>query len=52
VKSRFDEMYRLLLEWLPKSEWSVLPGASHFLQLEQPRAAADALEAFIRRHRL
>jgi pimeloyl-ACP methyl ester carboxylesterase len=49
---RFAETYRLLLEWLPKAEGSVLPGASHFLQLEQPRAAADPLAAFFRRHRL
>ena len=49
---RFEETYRLLLEWLPKRKGCVLPGASHFLQLEQPRAAADALAAFFRRHPL
>jgi pimeloyl-ACP methyl ester carboxylesterase len=47
---RFGETYRLLLEWLPNAEGSVLPGASHFLQLEQPRAVAEALAAFFRRH--
>lgn len=49
---RFGETYRLLLEWLPNAEGSVLPGASHFLQLEQPRAAAETLAAFFRRHPL
>lgn len=49
---RFGETHRLLLEWLPKPEGSVLPGASHFLQLDQPRAAAEALAAFFRRHQL
>lgn len=52
LHSRFGETYRLLLEWLPKAEGSVLPGASHFLQLEQPRALAEALSAFFRRHPL
>jgi pimeloyl-ACP methyl ester carboxylesterase len=49
---RFHETYRLLLEWLPKAEGFVLPGATHFLQLEQPRATAEALAAFFGRHRL
>jgi pimeloyl-ACP methyl ester carboxylesterase len=49
---RFGETYRLLLAWLPKAEGSVLPRASHFLQLEQPRAMAEALAAFFRRHPL
>jgi pimeloyl-ACP methyl ester carboxylesterase len=49
---RSGETYRLLLEWLPNAEGSVLPGASHFLQLEQPRAMAEALAAFFRRHPL
>jgi pimeloyl-ACP methyl ester carboxylesterase len=48
---RFAETHRLLLEWLPNAEGSVVSGASHFLQLERPRAAADALAAFFRRHR-
>jgi pimeloyl-ACP methyl ester carboxylesterase len=49
---RFGETYHLLLEWLPDAEGFVLPGASHFLQLEQPRAAAEALAAFFGRHPL
>jgi pimeloyl-ACP methyl ester carboxylesterase len=49
---RFSETYHLLLEWLPKAEGSVLPGASHFLQLEQPRAVAEALAGYFRRHAL
>jgi pimeloyl-ACP methyl ester carboxylesterase len=49
---RFGETYHLLREWLPKAEGSLLPGASHFLQLERPRAVAEALSAFFRRHPL
>jgi 3-oxoadipate enol-lactonase len=49
---RFGETYRLLLKWLPSAEGSVLPGATHFLQIEQPRAAAEALAAFFRTHHL
>jgi pimeloyl-ACP methyl ester carboxylesterase len=50
---RFEETYRLLLEWLPHAEGFVLPGATHFLQLEHPTAAAglaEALAAFYSRH--
>jgi pimeloyl-ACP methyl ester carboxylesterase len=46
---RFGETYRLLLEWLPSAEGFVLPGATHFLQLENPNASAGlaaALAAF------
>jgi pimeloyl-ACP methyl ester carboxylesterase len=49
---RFGETYRLLLEWLPQAEGHILAGASHFLQLEQPRGAAEALAAFFGRHPL
>ena len=49
---RFEETYRLLLEWLPRGEGVVVPGLSHFLQLEDPAAVADALAAFLDRHPL
>lgn len=52
---RFGETYRLLLEWLPKAEGFVLPGATHFLHLEDPhhrQALAGALAAFFARHPL
>jgi pimeloyl-ACP methyl ester carboxylesterase len=50
---RFEETYRLLLEWLPHAEGFVLPGATHFLQLEHSTAAArlaEALAGFYSRH--
>ena len=43
---RFGETHRLLLAWLPHAEGFVLPGATHFVQLENPRALADALATF------
>jgi pimeloyl-ACP methyl ester carboxylesterase len=50
--SRFGETHRLLLAWLPHAEGFVLPGATHFMQLEDPRGMADVLVAFWARHRL
>jgi pimeloyl-ACP methyl ester carboxylesterase len=52
LSSRFGETHRLLLAWLPRAEGFVLPGATHFLQLEDPRGMAEALAAFWARHRL
>lgn len=52
LASRFGETHRLLLEWLPHAEGFVLPGATHFLQLEEPRGMAEVLAAFWTRHRL
>lgn len=49
---RFGETHRWLLAWLPKAEEFVLPGATHFLQLEDPRGMAEGLAAFWARHRL
>ncbi len=48
--SRFGETHRLLLTWLPQAEEVVLPGATHFLQVEQPRGLAEALAAFYARY--
>lgn len=50
--SRFGETHRLLLAWLPHAEGFVLPGTTHFMQLEDPRGMAEALAAFWARHRL
>ena len=50
---RFEETYRLLLAWLPHAEGFVLPGATHFLQLEGPahsQGLAEALAGFYGRH--
>lgn len=50
--SRFGEAHRLLLAWLPHAEGVILPGATHFLQLQDPRGTAVALATFWSRHRL
>jgi pimeloyl-ACP methyl ester carboxylesterase len=49
---RFVETHRLLLEWLPNAEEFILPGATHFLQVENPLDMARALAAFYARHPL
>jgi pimeloyl-ACP methyl ester carboxylesterase len=46
----FAERQRRLLDWLPSAEAYTLPGAGHMLMLEQPRALAEALAAFLARH--
>jgi pimeloyl-ACP methyl ester carboxylesterase len=50
--SRFGETHRLLLAWLPNTEGFVLPGATHLMQLEDPRGMAEVLAAFWARHQL
>ena len=49
--SRFGETHRLLLGWLPHAEGFVLPAATHFMQIENPRGLAEALAGFWARHR-
>jgi pimeloyl-ACP methyl ester carboxylesterase len=51
-KSRptFRERRDLLLAWLPHVESFVLPGATHLLQVANPRGMAVALAAFFARH--
>jgi pimeloyl-ACP methyl ester carboxylesterase len=49
---RFGETHRLLLRWLPQVEEYVLPGATHALQLQNPRDMAAALADFLARHPL
>ncbi len=50
--SRFGETHQLLLAWLPYAEGFVLPGATHFMLLQDPRGMAEALGAFWARYRL
>ena len=51
---RSEPFYRerrdLLLSWLPNAEPFELPGATHLLQVENPRGLAEALAAFFARH--
>ena len=49
---RFRETYELLLSWLPNAEGFVLPNAAHLLQIQHPRALAEALAEFYGRHPL
>ncbi|MPZ22040.1 MAG: alpha/beta fold hydrolase [Dehalococcoidia bacterium] len=46
---RFGEVHRLLLTWLPRAEGFILPGTTHFLQVEKPADTAEALAAFYAR---
>ncbi|HEU4806199.1 MAG TPA: hypothetical protein VFS91_10420, partial [Nitrobacter sp.] len=50
--SRFGETHQLLLAWLPNAEGFVVPGATHFMQLQNPRGMAEALADFWTRHRI
>ena len=50
--SRFGETHRLLLAWLPHAEGFVVPGTTHFMQLENPRGMAEALAGFWARYPL
>lgn len=43
------EAHELMLAWLPNVEAYVLPGATHMLQMLNPRDLADALAAFCAR---
>jgi pimeloyl-ACP methyl ester carboxylesterase len=52
LSPRFAETHRALCAWLPHAEAFILPGATHFLQLEKPRDMAAALSAFYRRYPL
>jgi pimeloyl-ACP methyl ester carboxylesterase len=49
---RFSEVHRLLLAWLPNAEGFILPNATHFLMVENPRDMAEALDAFFKRNSL
>lgn len=48
--SRFGETYAVLLEWLPHAEGFVLPGTTHFLQMQNPDDMAAELVDFFARH--
>jgi pimeloyl-ACP methyl ester carboxylesterase len=48
----FREGYELLREWFPRADGFVLPGATHGLQMQNPRGAAEALAAFFARNPL
>jgi pimeloyl-ACP methyl ester carboxylesterase len=49
---RFGETHRQLLAWLPQAEPFILPGATHALQMQNPRDLAEGLAGFFARHPL
>jgi pimeloyl-ACP methyl ester carboxylesterase len=49
VNITFAQRNELLLAWLPAAEPFVLPGATHLLQVQDPRGMAEGLAAFLRR---
>jgi pimeloyl-ACP methyl ester carboxylesterase len=49
---RFGETHRFLLEKIPLAEGFILPGTTHFLQVQDPLGMAEGLAAFFARHPL
>jgi 3-oxoadipate enol-lactonase len=47
--ARFGEVHHLLLSWMPQAEGFVVPDATHFMQLQEPRLLAERLADFVRR---
>jgi pimeloyl-ACP methyl ester carboxylesterase len=50
VSPIWRQRHELLLRWIPGAEAFVLPEATHLLQLQNPRAMAQHLAAFLARH--
>lgn len=50
VTPTFDLRHHLLLNWLPRVEPYVLPGATHLLHVQNPRDMAERLAAFFTQH--
>jgi pimeloyl-ACP methyl ester carboxylesterase len=51
LSPRFVETHQALCAWLDAEEF-ILPGATHFLQVERPQEMAEALAGFFARHPL
>jgi pimeloyl-ACP methyl ester carboxylesterase len=52
VSPIWPRRHEILLTWLPNVEPFVLPGTTHVLHIEEPRAMANALVTFFARHRI
>ena len=50
VSPIWSERQQLVLDWLPNAEGFVLPGTTHLLHVQNPRAMAEALASFFARH--
>jgi pimeloyl-ACP methyl ester carboxylesterase len=46
----FRETQDALCAWLPRAERLVVPGATHLLQIANPRAVAEGIAGFLGRH--
>ncbi len=46
VSPIWTERHELILAWLPRADGFVLPGATHLLHVQQPRAVAEVLAIF------
>jgi pimeloyl-ACP methyl ester carboxylesterase len=46
----YVERRRLLKSWAPQTEDVTLPGLNHALQMQDPKAVAEAIAAFLKRH--
>jgi pimeloyl-ACP methyl ester carboxylesterase len=50
VSPIWRQRHRLLSEWIPGAEAFVLPGATHLLQLQNPRGMAEGIAVFLKKH--
>lgn len=48
----FRECHDLIKQWIPQTEESSIPQATHALQMMNPRAVAESLAGFLARHKL
>ena len=47
----FRECHDLVKQWIPQAEESIIPQATHALQMMNPRAVAESLAGFFARHK-
>jgi pimeloyl-ACP methyl ester carboxylesterase len=52
LSPRFEEAHLGLLDWIPRAEGVVVPGATHLMQFDAPEALAEAIGSFLQRHPL
>ena len=49
-RAAYHEGHQRLLEWLPRAEGLVVPGANHLLPVQQPQRLAETLAGHFARH--
>lgn len=50
MSSRFEETYRILLDWLPNAEGVTIPDTAHGMQMQNPEGVASVLNQFLSQH--